>query len=108
MIISMMVHVVESERVSANVSEQISVNVLQNDIDPNGDFLTLTNFTGPFNGTAVLNPDQTISYQSDQDFNASDVLYYRVADQFGKFDIGQLIIDVKGNAVQAGYTGSRG
>ena len=53
-----------------------------------------TNFTGPFNGTATLNPDQTITYQSDPDFNASDVLYYRVSDQFGKLDIGQLIIDV--------------
>ena len=90
--------VIESERVSANVSQQITVDVLQNDIDPNGDLLTLTNFTGPFNGTAVLNQDQTITYQSDPDFNNSDVLYYRVADQSGDFDIGQLIIDVQGNA----------
>ena len=90
--------VIESERVSANVSQQITVDVLQNDIDPDGDLLTLTNFTGPFNGTAVLNQDQTITYQSDPDFNNSDVLYYRVADPSGDFDIGQLIIDVKGNA----------
>ena len=90
--------VVESERISANVSKQIGIDVLQNDIDPNGDILTLTNFTGPFNGTAVLNQDQTITYQSDPDFNGSDVLYYRVADPSGDFDIGQLIIDVKGNA----------
>ena len=62
-------------------------------------FYTLTNFTGPFNGTAVLNQDQTITYQSDPDFNGSDVLYYRVADQLGSFDIGQLIIDVQGDAV---------
>ena len=87
--------VVESERVSANVSQQIAIDVLQNDIDPNGDLLTLTNFTGPFNGTAILNQDQTITYQSDPEFNASDVLYYRVADPSGDFDIGQLIIDVQ-------------
>jgi large repetitive protein len=91
---------VESERISANVSQQIAIDVLQNDVDPNGDFLTLTNFTGPFNGTAVLNQDQTITYQSDPDFNGSDVLYYRVSDQFGKFDIGQLIVDVQGNAIK--------
>ena len=91
---------VESERISANVSQQIAIDVLQNDIDPNGDILTLTNFTGPFNGTAVLNQDQTITYQSDPDFNGSDVLYYRVSDQFGKFDIGQLIVDVQGNAIK--------
>jgi hypothetical protein len=90
--------VVESERVSTNVSQQISVNVLQNDIDPDGDLLTLTNFTGPFNGTATLNQDQTITYQSSPNFNNSDVLYYRVADPTGDFDIGQLIIDVQGNA----------
>ena len=89
---------VESERISANVSQQIAIDVLQNDIDLNGNILTLTNFTGPFNGTAILNQDQTITYQSDPDFNGSDVLYYRVADQFGSFDIGQLIIDVQGNA----------
>ena len=91
---------IESERISANVSQQIAIDVLQNDIDPNGDILTLTNFTGPFNGTAVLNQDQTITYQSDPDFNGSDVLYYRVSDEFGKFDIGQLIIDVQGNAIK--------
>ena len=92
--------VVESERISANVSQQIAADVLQNDIDPNGDFLTLTNFTGPFNGTAILNQDQTITYQSDPNFNGSDVLYYRVADPAGDFDIGQLIIDVQGDAVK--------
>jgi hypothetical protein len=92
--------VVESERVSANVSQQIQVNVLQNDRDGNGDFLTLTNFTGPFNGTATLNQDQTISYQSNTDFDGSDVLYYRVADPEGAFDIGQLIIDVQGDVVK--------
>ncbi|MGE0242598.1 MAG: Ig-like domain-containing protein [Nitrososphaeraceae archaeon] len=90
--------VVESERISANVSQQIQVNVLQNDIDPDGDLLTLTNFTGPFNGTAILNQDQTITYQSDPNFNNSDVLYYRVADPTGDYDIGQLIIDIQGNA----------
>ena len=45
-----------------------------------------------------MNQDQTITYQSDPDFNNSDVLYYRVADPSGDFDIGQLIIDVQGNA----------
>ncbi|HEX5892325.1 MAG TPA: Ig-like domain-containing protein, partial [Nitrososphaeraceae archaeon] len=90
--------VVESERISANVGQPISVNVLENDIDPNGDFLTLTNITGPFNGTAILNQDQTITYHSNLNFNSSDVLYYRVADPSGDFDIGQLIIDVQGNA----------
>ena len=98
--------VIESERVSANVSQQITVDVLQNDIDPNGDLLTLTNFTGPFNGTAVLNQDQTITYQSDPNFNTSDVLYYRVADPSGDFDIGQLIIDVQGNADESDYSSS--
>jgi Ca2+-binding RTX toxin-like protein len=91
---------VESERISANVSQQIAIDVLQNDMDPNGDILTLTNFIGPFNGTAVLNQDQTITYQSDPDFNGSDILYYRVADQLGSFGIGQLIIDVRGDTVK--------
>ena len=42
-----------------------------------------------------MNQNQTITYQSDPEFNASDELYYRVADPSGDFDIGQLIIDVQ-------------
>jgi hypothetical protein len=91
---------VEPERITVNVNQSITVDVLQNDIDPNGDLLTLTNTTGPVNGRAFLNQNQTITYQSNQDFNGTDLLYYRVSDQFGAFDIGAIIFDVQGDIVK--------
>ncbi|TDB61103.1 Ig-like domain-containing protein, partial [Arundinibacter roseus] len=59
----------------------LSVNVLANDVDPDGDALqNPTVVQAPANGTASVNADGTILYTPDPGFVGTDTLTYRVCD----------------------------
>ena len=75
------------------------INILSNDNDPNGDPLTIGNMTGPFNGTALVNQNQSVTYTPFHNFNGSDAFIYNVTDGKGGNDIAQVIVDVEGPSV---------
>ncbi|MEP3225399.1 MAG: Ig-like domain-containing protein [Parasphingorhabdus sp.] len=62
----------------------VTVSVLDNDSDVDGDPLTVTAATAP-NGTVVINPDGTLTYTPDPDFNGTDIITYTVSDGNGGF-----------------------
>ncbi|MDX1449965.1 MAG: Ig-like domain-containing protein, partial [Acidimicrobiia bacterium] len=66
----------------ASTSEDapIGIDVLANDTDPDDDGLTITNLTQPANGTASIQPDATITYTPDPDFNGIDTFTYTAND----------------------------
>jgi CshA-type fibril repeat protein len=61
----------------------VTVDVLANDSDTEGDPLTVTSVSTPSNGTAAINPDGTITYTPLPNFNGSDSLTYSVSDGNG-------------------------
>ncbi len=50
----------------------VTIDVLANDSDVDGDTLSVATVDQPGNGTVVINPDNTITYTPDQDFNSTD------------------------------------
>lgn len=58
----------------------VTVPVLANDTDPDGDPLTVTQVTDPPNGTAVSNADGTVDYTPDPGFLGTDSFDYTVSD----------------------------
>jgi Ca2+-binding RTX toxin-like protein len=62
-----------------------TVNVLANDVDPEGnlDPSTVRVLTGTRNGTATANPDGTVTYKPNANFNGSDSFTYEVCDTDG-------------------------
>ncbi|RAI97710.1 gliding motility-associated-like protein [Chitinophaga skermanii] len=54
--------------------------VLQNDVDVDGQPLTVALVTAPTNGTIVLNANGSFTYTPNRDFNGLDVITYRVCD----------------------------
>jgi len=68
---------------------------LANDSDPDGDSLTLTILSGPFNGSAVVITD-SISYVPDSNFFGTDTIVYQICDNgIPSFcDTGMVIITV--------------
>jgi large repetitive protein len=60
----------------------VTVNVLGNDSDPDGDPLTVVAATAP-NGTVTINPDGTIRYTPNANFNGTDTITYTVSDGKG-------------------------
>src|SRR5262249_4588390 len=70
---------------SGNDGAPIVVPVLSNDSDPDEDTLTVTNVTTPSHGTAVINPDKTITYTSSIPYNGPDSFQYTISDGHGHF-----------------------
>jgi len=72
-----------------------TIMVLENDIDPNGDPLVLTDLTHAIHGEAVIDPgDTTVTYMPNPNFNGSDTFAYIVSDGNGGLDTGTVEIIV--------------
>jgi hypothetical protein len=59
------------------------VNVLGNDSDPDNDPLTVTGTSVPANGTAVVNPNNTITYTPATGYSGLDSFTYTISDGNG-------------------------
>jgi Tfp pilus tip-associated adhesin PilY1 len=58
----------------------IDIAVLANDVEVDGQALTVTAATGASNGTLTVNADNTVNYAPDADFNGTDTFTYTVTD----------------------------
>lgn len=78
--------------------QPVTVNVLSNDGDPEGDPLQPSVVNGASDGTVTFNSaDNSFTYSPDEDFNGTDNFTYEVADGFGGSDEATVSITV--NAV---------
>jgi hypothetical protein len=62
----------------------VIIKVLANDYDPDtGDTISVTSFTSPSHGVAVLNPDNTITYTPTTGYSGPDSFTYTISDNHG-------------------------
>ena len=80
-----------------NEDTAVTITVLSNDSDIDGDILSVTAVTGALNGSAAINPDNTITYTPNANYNGSETLTYTVIDGNGGSDTATINITV--NAV---------
>ncbi len=64
----------------------VTVAVLANDSDGNGDALTVTPLAAPAHGTATYHSDGTVTYVPEANFNGSDSFTYTLTDTTGRSD----------------------
>jgi large repetitive protein len=74
--------VATNDTATTNEDTPVTVPVLANDSDPDGDPLTVTSATAP-NGSVVINPDGTITYTPNANFNGTDTITYSISDGNG-------------------------
>ena len=84
--------------VPTNENTAITINVLANDTDPDGDSVSINrsiaSISAPSNGTAFLNPDDTVTYTPDADFNGLDSFTYIITDGNGGNDTATVTVNV--------------
>ena len=71
-----------------------TVAVLANDTDVDGDSLSVTGATTPSYGTATVNGDGTITYQSNNGYTGPDAFDYSIADGHGGTATGHVSVNV--------------
>jgi CshA-type fibril repeat protein/VCBS repeat-containing protein len=74
--------VVNDDTITTDEDTPVTVDVLANDTDPEGDSLSVDTATAT-NGTVTINPDGTITYTPNPDFNGTDTITYKVSDGNG-------------------------
>lgn len=72
----------------------VTIRVLANDSDADGDALTLTGVTQPSSGVATANADGTVTYTPAINFNGSVTFSYTIDDSHGGTATGQVTVNV--------------
>ncbi|WP_160162623.1 MULTISPECIES: Ig-like domain-containing protein [Hyphomonas] len=75
--------VAANDSVLALTQIPVQINVKANDSDSDGTIVAVAILSGPANGSALLNSDQTITYTSEAAYSGSDSFTYRVTDNDG-------------------------
>jgi VCBS repeat-containing protein len=81
---------------SATTAEDqaIAITVLGNDVDPDGDTLTVTGATNGANGAVTLNANGTLTYAPKANFHGQDSFTYTISDGKGGTASAQVIVTV--------------
>lgn len=76
------------------VDSVVTVNVLANDVDPDGDPLSVSRVTQGAKGTVSINVDYSVTYTPESRFKGTDSFTYTVTDGF---DFSDAVVTVKVN-----------
>ena len=82
------------DSVNTDESTAVTIDVLTNDSDVDGDTLTITSVTDPVGGTAVVNGDGTVTFTPDENFTGSDSFTYTISDGNGGTDTAAVAVTV--------------
>jgi len=75
--------IARDDAATTNENTPVTVNVLANDSDVDGDPLSIIAVSTPTNGSVVVNADGTVTYTPNPDFNGVDSFTYTITDGKG-------------------------
>lgn len=81
------------DTVTTDEDTAVTIDVLANDTDPDGDPLTVTDASSP-DGDVVINPDGTITFTPDENFNGDTTITYTIEDGNGGMDTAMVDVTV--------------
>ncbi|MFT7579459.1 MAG: ferredoxin [Myxococcota bacterium] len=76
------------------INTPTQLDVLDNDSDPDGDALSITDVVQPEHGSATINPDGTLQYTPGTDFVGVDTFTYEICDAVGNCAIATVTMTV--------------
>ncbi len=81
---------------TTNQNTAITIDVLENDSDVDGDELTVVFVSSPLNGAVTINAGTTITYTPNEGFNGDDTFTYIVFDYNGGTATAEVSVKVRG------------
>lgn len=82
------------DNATTNQDTPITIAVLANDSDPDGDPLTIANLSSANNGTLAINPDNTVTYSPVSGFAGADTFTYTISDGRGGSDTATVTVTI--------------
>jgi Ca2+-binding RTX toxin-like protein len=73
--------------------------LLENDMDVDGDLLTVTGFTAAANGTVVVDADGSFTYAANAGFSGTDSFTYTVTDPAGSSSSATVLLNVEADEI---------
>ena len=92
----------EDDDASTDINTPVTIDVLGNDSDPDGDSLSVRLSIPPDRGTAKVNVDDTIDYTPEEGFIGMDSFKYRIRDGTGGSDSATVTVLVEYPLVPGG------
>ncbi|MCG3207379.1 MAG: hypothetical protein FOGNACKC_00979 [Anaerolineae bacterium] len=83
-----------NDNASTTANSALTINVLTNDTDPDGDSLAVTAVGHPDHGSASRNSDNTLRYLPDPNFTGTDVFAHTISDGLGGSSVAAVTIRV--------------
>jgi hypothetical protein len=72
--------IAENDSTETDENTEVTIDVLANDSDPDGDELIIANASDGDNGFVTINDDQTITYTPNEGFSGEDSFEYTIND----------------------------
>ncbi|WP_380783642.1 Ig-like domain-containing protein [Sphingomonas sp. R86520] len=82
-----------NDRATTAEDTSVRIAVLGNDVDPDGDPLSVVSANAG-HGSVVVNADGTLAYTPDQDFNGNDVIVYTISDAQGGTSTASVLVTI--------------
>jgi VCBS repeat-containing protein len=86
-----------NDMATTNEDTPVTINVLANDTDPDGDTLTISSFSQGANGSVTNGVGGTLTYSPNANYNGTDSFTYTISDGHGGMDTATVTITI--NAV---------
>ena len=86
--------VATDDKPSTDENTPVTIPVLANDADVDGDTLAVQEVTQPANGTVTINADGTVTYTPNAKFSGTDTFTYTVSDGNGGTDTATVTVTV--------------
>ncbi len=83
-----------NDTASTDEDVPVTIPVLNNDSDPDSDPLTVTTVSDPPNGSVTINPDGTVTYTPDPNYNGEDSFTYTICDPDNACDTATVTITI--------------
>jgi len=96
--------VAQDDSVMTTTNQPVTINVISNDSDADGDTLSIQTVTQPTNGSVSINNDQQLVYTPNQDFVGTDSLNYTIDDGHNNQRTAQVTIIVNETSTSANNT----
>ncbi|NPA94589.1 MAG: tandem-95 repeat protein [Thermodesulfobacteria bacterium] len=96
------------DRVVTTVNTPVTINILGNDSDPDGDPISLVSVSPPSHGTLRVNPNGTITYTPESNYVGTDEFTYTIRDNEGHLDSAVVVIEINPRALSVPSLGEWG